>query len=171
MNALTWNGKEDIRVSTVPRPVITNPADVLVRVTTTTICGSDLHMYHHEVSAMEKGDILGHEFMGIIEAVGPQVKEMKVGDRVVVSAVIADGTCSYCKKGEFSLCDGTNPSSSMEDVYGHRIAGIFGYSHLTGGFEGGQSEYVRVPYGSQPGGLDPIRGHSPALVHQRPPPL
>jgi len=104
-------------------------------------------MYHHEVSAMEKGDILGHEFMGIIEAVGPQVKEMKVGDRVVVSAVIADGTCSYCKRGEFSLCDGTNPSSSMEDVYGHRIAGVFGYSHLTGGFEGGQSEYVRVPYG------------------------
>jgi len=147
MNALTWHGKEDMRVSTVPCPAITDPTDVVIRVTSTTVCGSDLHMYHHEVTGMEKGDILGHEFMGVIEEVGPSVRDMKIGDRVVVSAVIACGSCHYCKKQQFSLCDTTNPSSMMEPVYGQRIAGVFGYSHMTGGFEGGQAEYVRIPYG------------------------
>jgi threonine dehydrogenase-like Zn-dependent dehydrogenase len=124
--------------------MITEPGDALVRITSTTICGSDLHMYHGEVH-MEKGDVLGHECMGIVEDVGPAVKDIKIGNRVVVSAVISDGKCWFCKKGFYSCCDTTNPSQECEDLYGDRLAGIFGYSHLTGGFEGGQAEFIRVP--------------------------
>jgi threonine dehydrogenase-like Zn-dependent dehydrogenase len=146
MKAAVWRGTKSVKVEDVPMPLVTDPLDALIRVTLTTICGSDLHLYHHEFSGMEKGDILGHEFMGIVEQVGPQVQNLQIGDRVVVSAIIADGRCDYCQKQLYSCCDRTNPSKEMEKLYGHRTAGLFGYSHLTGGYEGGQAEYVRVPY-------------------------
>jgi len=145
MIALEWHGDQDVRVVERPRVMITEPKDALVRVTTTTICGSDLHLYHKEFSGLYAGDILGHECMGIVEQIGSEVKNVKVGDRVVVSAVICCGQCDYCKRGEVSLCDYTNPSKEMETMYGHRLSGIFGYSHLLGGYDGGQAEYVRVP--------------------------
>ena len=104
-----------------------------------------MHIYHSEFPSVKEGDVIGHEFMGIIEDVGSEVSTLRVGDRVVVSAVISDGTCDYCKKGLFSCCDTTNPSKEMEEMYGHRCAGIFGYGHSTGGYEGGQADYVRVP--------------------------
>jgi threonine dehydrogenase-like Zn-dependent dehydrogenase len=137
-----------MRVENIPKPAITDPRDIILKVTSTTVCGSDLHMYYDKIpgkKTMEEGDVLGHEFMGIVESVGPQVSSLKAGDRVVVSAVIACGECMYCKQKQFSLCDVTNPSKQLEDMYGHRLAGIFGYSHLTGGYDGGQAEYVRVP--------------------------
>jgi threonine dehydrogenase-like Zn-dependent dehydrogenase len=142
--ALEWHGTEDVRVVERAKPMITEPGDALIRITSSTICGSDLHMYHGEVH-MEKGDVLGHECMGIVEEVGPAVKDIKVGNRVVVSAVIACGKCWFCKNQFYSCCDTTNPSKECEDMYGDRLAGIFGYSHVTGGFEGGQAEYIRVP--------------------------
>jgi len=145
MKALQWFGNEDVRVQTVPKPMITDPGDMILRVTSSTICGSDLHMYHSEVKDMRKGDILGHEFMGIVEEIGPDVKTLKVGDRVVCSFLIIDGKCNYCKMEQYSCCDGTNPSTLMESIYGHRISAAFGYSHLTGGYAGGQAEFVRVP--------------------------
>lgn len=144
---LQWMGSESVKVVEVPRPIITDPRDAIVRITTTTICGSDLHLYHNAMGrGMEKGDILGHEFMGLVEDVGSEVTNLKIGDRVVVAAVIADGTCDFCKRGQFSLCETTNPSKEMEDLYGHRTAGLFGYSHLTGGYPGGQAEFARVPF-------------------------
>jgi threonine dehydrogenase-like Zn-dependent dehydrogenase len=146
MKAVQWFGKADVRVVEVPRPMITEPKDALLRITATTICGSDLHLYHSEVPGMEKGDILGHEFMGIVEQIGSEVKNIQVGDRVVASFDISCGECDYCKREEFTLCDNTNPSTEMEKLYGHRISGAFGYSHLTGGYDGGQAEYVRVPF-------------------------
>jgi threonine dehydrogenase-like Zn-dependent dehydrogenase len=146
MYAAVYYGSKDIRVESVPRPLITDPGDAIIRITLSTICGSDLHFYNGAVPGMEKGDILGHECMGIVESVGSSCSKLKVGDRVVVSAVIADGTCFYCQSGLYSLCEVTNPSKEMEQLYGHRIAGVFGYSHLTGGYEGGQAEYIRVPY-------------------------
>jgi threonine dehydrogenase-like Zn-dependent dehydrogenase len=148
MKACVWRGAENMRVEEIPKPAITDPRDIVLKVTTTTVCGSDLHMYYNKIpgeKAMEEGDVLGHEFMGIVESVGPQVHKLKAGDRVVVSAVIACGECMYCKRKQFSLCDVTNPSKQLEDMYGHRLSGIFGYSHLTGGYDGGQAEYVRVP--------------------------
>jgi len=126
--------------------MITDPADAIIRITATTICGSDLHLYHNELpGAMEKGDILGHEPMGIVEQVGPDVTKFKPGDRVVISFCISCGVCEYCKRQQFTLCDNTNPSKEMEKMYGHRISGAFGYSHLTGGYDGGQAEFLRVP--------------------------
>jgi len=145
MKVVEWQGARNLKIAERPKPMITDPTDCIVRITSTTICGSDLHMYHKEVKAMEKGDVLGHECMGIVESVGPEVKNVKVGDRVVVSAVISCGCCQYCKKGLFSCCDVTNPSKECEEMYGHRLSGIFGYSHLTGGYDGGQAEFVRVP--------------------------
>jgi threonine dehydrogenase-like Zn-dependent dehydrogenase len=152
MNALEWKGTEDVQVVQRPKPLITEPTDVIVRITSTTICGSDLHLYHNEVPsfkepAMQRGDVLGHEGMGIVEETGSQVSNFKKGDRVVISAVISCGKCFYCKKQLFSLCDDTNPSMDLEALYGHRLSGIFGYSHLCGGFDGCQAEYVRVPIG------------------------
>jgi len=144
--ALEFHGKEDVRVVDRPRPTITDPKDCVVRMTSTTVCGSDLHLYHAEFQGLYKGDVLGHEAMGIVESIGPEVKNIKVGDRVVISAVIAEGDCWYCKNGMFSLCEGTNPNKTLEEQYGDRLAGIFGYSHLLGGFEGCQAEYIRVPY-------------------------
>jgi len=147
MKALAWFGRKDVRVVDAPIPDITQPDDVIVKVTGTTICGSDLHLYHGEILALQKGDILGHEFMGIIDRVGPSVKSLRPGQRVVVSFQIACGKCSYCQQKLSSMCDRTNPSSLQEYMYGSRDAGFFGYSHFTGGFAGGQAEYVRVPFG------------------------
>jgi len=143
--SLEWQGNMTVKLVERPRPMITEPKDALIRVTTTTICGSDLHMYHNQVH-MEKGDVLGHECMGIVEEIGPDVKNIKKGDRVVVSAVISCGTCWFCKNGFYSCCETTNPSKECEEMYGDRLSGIFGYSQVTGGFDGGQAEFVRVPY-------------------------
>ncbi|OCH95821.1 GroES-like protein [Obba rivulosa] len=148
MKALAWFGTKDVRLIDAPIPDISEPDDVILKVTGTTICGSDLHLFHGEIIALQKGDILGHEFMGIVDKVGPNVSNLQVGQRVVASFQIACGECSYCKQKLSSMCDNTNPSSLMNAMYGHRDAGFFGYSHLTGGFAGGQAEYVRVPKGN-----------------------
>jgi threonine dehydrogenase-like Zn-dependent dehydrogenase len=147
MKALEWMAEGCVRLAERRRPTITQSSDIILKVTTTTICGSDLHMVHRSEIGMEKHDVMGHEFIGIIDEIGPDVKKFKVGDRVVVSAVIACGTCSFCKDENYSCCDTTNPSPMMDKAYGQRISGIFGYTHQTGGFDGGQAEYVRVPIG------------------------
>ncbi|MFO7655038.1 MAG: zinc-dependent alcohol dehydrogenase [Candidatus Krumholzibacteriia bacterium] len=147
MKAVCWNGVHDVRVETVPDPAILNPRDAIVEVTTTTICGSDLHLYDGHIPAMQKGDILGHEFMGRVVEVGTEVKNLKTGDRVVVPFPISCGKCWFCRHDLWSLCDNSNPKSWMaEALFGHAPAGIFGYSHLMGGYAGGQAEYVRVPF-------------------------
>jgi len=146
MRAVEFRGTKEVEVNcNRPKPLVTEPTDAIVRITSTTICGSDLHLYHNEMPGMEKGDILGHEGVGIVESTGEKVTKFKVGDRVVVSAIIACGECEYCEKKMFSCCDRTNPSKEMEEMYGHRTAGLFGYSHLTGGYDGTQAEYLRVP--------------------------
>lgn len=147
MRAVCWNGKEDIRVERVPDPEILNPADVILRITSTAICGSDLHLYGGFIPTMKAGDILGHEFMGEVVEVGIQVRNLQVGDRVVVPFNIACGQCYYCEHDLWSLCDNSNPNAWLaEKMYGSSPAGLFGYSHLLGGYAGGQAEYVRVPY-------------------------
>jgi len=146
MHAVIWHGKNDVRYVDVPTPLITDSRDIILRVTASTICGSDLHMYSGGVTPMHDGDILGHEFMGTIEEVGSDVTNLQQGQRVVVSFPIACGTCDFCTRKEFTGCKTTNPSNLMKDKYGHRTAAIFGYSHLTGGVPGGQAEFVRVPY-------------------------
>ncbi|KAJ3363154.1 hypothetical protein GGF32_004725 [Allomyces javanicus] len=146
MRAVVYHGTKDVRVDDVPKPAVTDPTDTIVKITTTTICGSDLHLYHSFIPEMKAGDIIGHEFVGIVESVGDQVTNVKPGDRVCVSAVIACGKCGFCRKKQYSLCDTTNQSKSMNYMYGHRTAGLFGYSHMTGGYAGGQAEYARVPY-------------------------
>ncbi|KAH9925053.1 GroES-like protein [Epithele typhae] len=148
MKALAWFGACDVRLINTPIPDITEPDDVILKVTGTTICGSDLHLYHGEIVTLQKGDILGHEFMGIVDKIGPNVKNLTIGQRVVASFQIACGECEYCKQKLSSFCDKTNPSTLMNAMYGHRDAGFFGYSHFTGGFAGGQAEYVRVPKGN-----------------------
>ncbi|KAK5075653.1 hypothetical protein LTR24_010004 [Lithohypha guttulata] len=147
MLALRWYGDKDVRVEEVPVPTITEPADVVVKVTGTTVCGSDLHLYHKEILQLQKGEILGHEFMGIVDEVGSEVISIKKGDRVVASFQIACGKCQFCKEGLTSMCDRTNSSALQEKLYGKPFAGLFGYSHFAGGFAGGQSEFVRVPFG------------------------
>lgn len=147
MKANCWFGKQDMRVLDVPEPKILNKRDAVVKVTSTAICGSELHLYNGLVPMMEQGDIMGHEFMGEIVEVGPEVKHRRVGDRVVVAFPISCGQCFFCKKELYSLCENTNPNAWMaEQFFGHSPAGIYGYSHLTGGFAGGQAEYVRVPF-------------------------
>jgi threonine dehydrogenase-like Zn-dependent dehydrogenase len=147
MKALCWHGKEDIRVDTVPDPEILDPRDAIVRITATAICGSDLHLYDGYQPTMEMGDILGHEPMGEVVEVGSAVKRLKPGDRVVVPFTISCGTCYFCQKGLFSLCDTSNPNAEMaRKVMGQSPAGLFGYSHMLGGFPGGQAEYLRVPF-------------------------
>ncbi len=147
MKAVCWNGRKDVRVETVPDPAIINPRDAIVKVTSTAICGSDLHLYDGYIPTMERGDILGHEFMGEVVEVGSEVKSVKVGDRVVVPFAIACGNCFFCRKGLWSLCDNTNPNAKPAEVaYGATPSGLFGYSHMLGGYAGGQAEYVRVPY-------------------------
>lgn len=147
MRALIWHGKEDVRYDTVDDPEILAPTDAIVRITATAICGSDLHLYDGYMPTMERGDVLGHEPMGEVVEVGSAVKNLKVGDRVVVPFVIACGDCFFCNKGMFSLCDRSNPNAEMAaKVMGQSPAGLFGYSHMLGGFAGGQAEYLRVPY-------------------------
>jgi threonine dehydrogenase-like Zn-dependent dehydrogenase len=147
MKALCWFGKGDVRIETVADPKILNPRDAIVKVTTTAICGSDLHLYSGDIPMMEEGDILGHEFMGEVVEVGSEVKNLKAGDRIVVPAIIACGYCFFCQHNLWSLCDNSNPQGAlMEKVYGQPAAGIYGYSHLMGGYAGGQAEYVRVPF-------------------------
>src|SRR5436305_5132750 len=147
MRANCWYGKQDVRVEQVPISKILSGREAIVESSSTAICGSDLHLYNHFIPTMEKGDILGHEFMGEIVEVGPDVKDRKVGDRVVVSFPISCGNCFFCKKEMFSLCENSNPNAWMaEKMFGHATAGIFGYSHITGGFAGGQAEYARVPF-------------------------
>ncbi len=147
MKAACWYGSGDIRVENVPDPGILNPHDAIVRVSLTAICGSDLHLYNGFIPGMERGDILGHEFMGEVVEVGPQVSRLKKGDRVVVPFTICCGKCFYCQTEQWSLCDNTNPNAPILDrMYGGSGAGLFGYSHLYGGYAGGQAEYVRVPF-------------------------
>ena len=147
MKALCWMGRTDVRVETVPDPTIINPRDAIVKITSTAICGSDLHLYDGFVPTMEPGDILGHEFMGEIVAVGPGATNLRVGDRVVVPFPISCGACFFCRRGLWSACDNTNPNAWMaEKMYGYSPAGIFGYSHMMGGYAGGQAEYARVPF-------------------------
>ena len=147
MKANCWYGYRDVRVTEVEDPKILNPRDAIVRVTSTAICGSDLHLYDGFVPTMEKGDIIGHEFMGEVIEVGKAVKNLKAGDRVVVPFPIACGNCFFCKRDLWSLCENSNPNAaSAEKMWGHSPCGIFGYSHLTGGYAGGQAEYVRVPF-------------------------
>ena len=149
MRALTWHGKHDVRVETVPDPKVVNPRDAIIRITSTAICGSDLHLYDHYIPTMRSGDILGHEFMGEVVEVGPGNSKLRVGQRVVVPFVIACGKCFFCEKQQFSACDNSNPAETAdmsEKLYGYPMTGAFGYSHLTGGYAGGQAELVRVPY-------------------------
>jgi len=147
MKALCWNGVEDVRVETVPDPQIVNHGDVVIEITSTAICGSDLHLYDGYIATMKPGDILGHEFMGEVVEIGSEVHKLRVGDRVVVPFNIACGHCYYCEHAMFSLCDNTNPNAKMaEKLYGFSPAGLFGYSHMFGGYAGGQAEYVRVPF-------------------------
>jgi threonine dehydrogenase-like Zn-dependent dehydrogenase len=146
MKAVCWYGKRDIRVRDVDEPRILNPRDAIVRVTSTAICGSDLHLYNGLNPTMRRGDILGHEFMGEVIDCGREVQNLPIGSRVVVPFAIACGSCFFCKRGLWSLCDNTNPNAAMaEALFGYTTAGLFGYSHLTGGYAGGQAEYVRVP--------------------------
>lgn len=147
MKALCWYGTHDVRVKNVPDPEITNPRDAIVKITTTAICGSDLHLYDGYIPSMEKGDILGHEFMGEVVEVGKEVTNLKKGDRVVVPFTISCGRCYYCQRQLFSLCDNSNPNAWLaEKMYGFSAAGLYGYSHLYGGYAGGQAEYARVPF-------------------------
>ena len=147
MKAVRYYGKEDIRVETVPDPKILNPRDAIVKITSTAICGSDLHLYGGFIPTMQKGDILGHEFMGEVVEVGRDNSRLEVGDRVVVPFTIACGNCFFCKQQQWSLCDNSNPNAWVaEKLYGFSGSGLFGYSHMYGGYPGGQAEYARVPF-------------------------
>jgi threonine dehydrogenase-like Zn-dependent dehydrogenase len=147
MKAVTWMGKKKVEVQQVDDPTILNPQDCIVKITSTAICGSDLHLYDGYVPTMEKGDILGHEFMGEIVEVGRNVTTRKKGDRVVVPFTISCGGCSHCARQEWAACDNTNPDpETVETLYGHAGAAMFGYSHMMGGYAGGQAQYARVPF-------------------------
>ncbi|MGV0102589.1 zinc-dependent alcohol dehydrogenase [Nostoc sp. DSM 114167] len=147
MKAVCWHGTNDVRVETVPDPKILNPRDAILKVTSTTICGSDLHLYDGYIPTMQPGDILGHEFMGEIVETGSEVKKLKKGDRVAVSSMIGCGQCFFCQKQMWSLCDNSNPNAWMQEkLFGFGTSGIYGYSHLFGGYAGGDAEYVRVPF-------------------------
>ncbi|WP_119303497.1 zinc-dependent alcohol dehydrogenase [Dongia deserti] len=147
MKALCWEGKGDIQYEEVPDPRIEHERDAIVKVTSCAICGSDLHLYDGFVPGMKKGDVIGHEFMGEVVEVGRGNKKLKVGDRVVVPFTICCGECEQCRRGYFSVCETTNRNKELADkMFGHGTAGLFGYTHLTGGYAGGQAEYVRVPY-------------------------
>jgi len=149
MRAVRWHGKQDVRVDNVPDPEIVNPRDAIIKVTSTAICGSDLHLYDGVIPTMQKGDILGHEFMGEIVALGKGVTNLKIGQRVVVPFTIACGHCFFCERDLTSCCDNSNPADNQDIadlLQGHSPSGLFGYSHMTGGYAGGQAEYVRVPF-------------------------
>lgn len=147
MKAVCWHGTTDVRVETVPDPKILNPRDAILKVTATTICGSDLHIYDGYIPSMQPGDIIGHEFMGEVVDIGSEVKKLRRGDRVVVSSIIGCGQCFFCQQQMWSLCDNSNPNGWMQEpLFGFGTSGIFGYSHLFGGYAGSQAEYVRVPF-------------------------
>lgn len=147
MKAVCWHGANDVRVDNVPDPKIINPRDAIVKITSTAICGSDLHIYNGFIPSMQAGDILGHEFMGEVVEVGSGVNNVKSGDRVVVPFTISCGSCFFCQRDLWSLCDNSNPNAlAAEKMYGHSPAALFGYSHLFGGYAGGQAEYARVPF-------------------------
>ena len=147
MKAVCWMGKSEIETLNVPDPVLLNPHDAIIKITRTAICGSDLHLYDGMIPTMEQGDILGHEFMGIVEETGKEVNNLKRGDRVVVPFTIACGKCLFCKQQLWSCCDNTNPNAHIvEALYGQTPSGLFGYSHMMGGYAGGQAQYVRVPF-------------------------
>lgn len=147
MRALTFHGKHDIRCDSVDDPRIEEPRDAIVKVTSCAICGSDLHLYDGFIPGMMSGDIMGHEFMGEVVEVGSGNKKLKAGDRVVVPFTICCGECEQCQRGNFSVCERTNRNKGIADkMFGHTTAGLFGYTHLTGGYPGGQADYVRVPY-------------------------
>ncbi|KAJ6107613.1 hypothetical protein N7523_008936 [Penicillium sp. IBT 18751x] len=148
IQATIWDGKNQVKLVKMPMPRVVDPGDVIVKVTGSTICGSDLHLYHGVIPQLQKGDVLGHECCGVVESVGPEANKVKVGDRVVVSFPIACGDCGNCKKELFSQCERTNENTIENVLYGKRTAGMFGYSHFTGGFAGGQAEFIRVPYGN-----------------------
>ena len=147
MKALVWHGTADIRCDTVPDPTIEDGRDAIIKVTACAICGSDLHLYDHFMPGMKSGDIMGHETMGEVVEVGRDNKALKVGDRIVVPFTIICGQCDQCKRGNFSVCERTNRNAKLaEAAFGHTTAGLFGYTHLTGGYAGGQAEYLRVPF-------------------------
>ena len=147
MRANCWYGTRKVQVENVPDPSILNPRDAIVRITKTAICGSDLHLYNGFIPSMKRGDILGHEFMGEVVEIGSAVRNLQIGDRVVVPFPIACGHCAQCERDMFSLCENSNPNAWMaEKLYGYSPCGIFGYSHMVGGYAGGQAEYVRVPF-------------------------
>ncbi len=150
MRALCWHGKYDVRVDTVPDPEIVNPRDAIIKITSTAICGSDLHLYDGYIPTMQSGDILGHEFMGEVVEVGPGAKhKLSKGDRVIIPFTIACGNCFFCERDLWSCCDNSNPADNQdiaETLMGHSPSGLFGYSHMLGGYAGGQAEYARVPF-------------------------
>lgn len=147
MKALCWHGVGDVRVDTVPDPRLLDPRDAIIKVTSTAICGSDLHLYGGLMPSLKSGDILGHEFMGIVVEKGSEVTNLNIGDRVVVPFTIACGNCFFCRKGLTSCCERSNPNAEMAaKAMGHSPSGLFGYTHMLGGFSGGQAEYVRVPF-------------------------
>jgi threonine dehydrogenase-like Zn-dependent dehydrogenase len=147
MKAVCWHGANDVRVETVPDPTILNPRDAIIKITSTAICGSDLHIYDGYIPSMKPGDIIGHEFMGEVVEVGSETRKLKVGDRVVVSSIIGCGHCFFCDRQMWSLCDNSNPNGWMQEpLFGFGTAGIFGYSHLFGGYAGAQAEYIRIPF-------------------------
>src|ERR1700704_4069245 len=147
MKALCWLGSSKVEVHNVSDPTILNPHDAIIKITRTAICGSDLHLFDGFIPTMEEGDILGHEFMGVVEETGRDLVNLKRGDRVVVPFTIACGNCEFCKKEIWSGCDNTNPNAHlMEAAYGYSGSGLFGFSHMMGGYAGGQAQYVRVPF-------------------------
>jgi threonine dehydrogenase-like Zn-dependent dehydrogenase len=163
MRALCWEGVDRLAVREVPDPGILNDADAIVRVRASSVCGSDLHLINGYLPAMRKGDILGHEFLGEVVEVGPAVRRLHPGERVVVGSVIGCGACWYCRRGEWSLCDNSNPTPLFGDrLWGHAAAGIFGYSHATGGFAGSHADYVRVPFADH--GAFPVPDGLPDLA-------
>src|SRR5437762_3572691 len=147
MKAVCWYGKKDVRVENVTDPKILNGRDAIVKITLTAICGSDLHLYNGYIPTMEQGDILGHEFMGEVVELGPEVKNLSIGDRILVPFTIACGRCWFCQQKLWSCCDNSNPNAWIaEKMYGYSGSGLFGYSHMMGGYAGGQAQYARVPF-------------------------
>ena len=154
MKALCWHGKHDIRYDTVPDPILEHPRDAIIKVSACAICGSDLHLFDGFMPGMKSGDVMGHEFMGEVVDVGAQAQNLKVGDRVVIPFTITCGECDQCKKGNFSVCERTNRNADQAaKMFGHTTAGLFGYTHLTGGYAGGQAEYSGTS--CPPGGRRP----------------
>ena len=147
MKATCWMGPQKMQVKEVPDPKILNQRDCIVKISSTAICGSDLHLYNGYVPAMQRGDVLGHEFLGEVVEVGRGVEKLNVGDRVVVGSIIGCGSCSFCEDELWSLCDNSNPQPALlEKMWGHAIAGVFGYSQAAGGFAGSHADYIRVPF-------------------------